>query len=94
MVISIGVSENERLNNLHHELQQFCESKLNLCPEYKDLPFHPRLTLAFRDLKRAKFLEAWEEFNKRTFSASSIMSKISLLKHDGKIWEPYRDFLF
>jgi 2'-5' RNA ligase len=94
-VIFVNVIGNEALNKLQCELDQFCRSKLNLFHSAKsDHPFHPHLTLAFRDLKKDKFFKAWEEFSQRKFSGSFIINRISLLKHNGKIWELYKDFHF
>jgi 2'-5' RNA ligase len=94
-VIFININEKESLIQLHRDLRQFCETKLSLVDTSpKDIPFHPHLTLAFRDLRKQMFLLAWEEFSKRTFSASFKVDKITLLKHNGKIWEGYKNFLF
>ncbi len=94
-VIFINVSANEELNKLQLNLHRFCKAKLNLFnAEYKDIPFHPHLTLAFRDLKKPMFAEAWSEFKDKTFSASFHLDKITLLKHDGKIWQQFSHFHF
>lgn len=87
-VIFVGVVPNEALNNLQHALVLFCRQKLNLFnADYKDRPYHPHVTIAFRDLKKAQFLEAWREFETRKFKADFVARGISLLKHDGHRWE-------
>lgn len=94
-VIFISVSENEKLNKAQYELHRYFETTLNLFDaEYRGLPYHPHLTLAFRDLKKPMFAQAWREFKERKFAASFIMDRINLLKHSGKRWEPYKDFHF
>jgi 2'-5' RNA ligase len=94
-VIFIDVEANPLLNALNKDLHRFCKRSLNLFnADYKDLPFHPHLTLAFRDLKKPMFAKAWEEFQQRTFSARFNVGSFVLLKHSGKIWEPFREFLF
>lgn len=92
-VIFIGVAENPSLMHLQRELMKTCRTKLQLLnAQYRDLPFHPHITLAFRDLKKAAFVEAWQEFGKKEFEASFQVKEFCLLKHDGRIWNEYRQF--
>jgi len=94
-VIYIDVKPSDPLTMLQHELHRFCKTELNLFnAQYRDLPFHPHLTLAFRDLKKNVFPEAWEEFKENKFSGEFPITKITLLKHDGKRWQPFHDFNF
>jgi 2'-5' RNA ligase len=93
-VIYINVIKNPVLDSLQKELHQFFKKELNLFNAmYKDLPFHPHVTLAFRDLKKPRFYKAWEEFKERKFSHDFLAHKISLLKHDGKMWHVHTEFL-
>jgi 2'-5' RNA ligase len=88
-VIYIDVVESHDLISLQKKLLRFCKRELNLFnADYKDQPFHPHLTLAFRDLKKSVFGEAWEEFKSKPFSATFSIDKFDLLKHNGKVWEP------
>lgn len=92
-VIFINVVENEHLALLQKRMRRFCKTRLNLFnADYKDQAFHPHLTLAFRDLKKNMFREAWEEFSVRKFSASYLVREFHLLKHNGKEWEPLAAF--
>lgn len=94
-VIFISVAENEKLGLLQMQLEKYCKTELNLFnAQYKDTPFHPHLTLAFRDLKKIKFVEAWNEFKEKPFSGSFDATGFTLLKHDGKIWQPFHLFHF
>lgn len=94
-VIFIDVVPTEPLEALSKDLHRFCKRELNLFnAAYKDQPFHPHLTLAFRDLKKPMFEKAWEEFRERTFTARFEADRISVLKHTGKVWETLRDFYF
>ena len=94
-VILINVISNNVLSLLSKELHRFCKRELNLFnASYKDQPFHPHLTLAFRDLKKPMFEKAWAEFQERKFSARFDVQSIVLLKHNGKIWEVFKEFLF
>lgn len=92
-VIFIDVARSEALDELQKQLKRFCKIELNLFnADYKDLGFNPHITLAFRDLKKPQFYKAWEEFRTKSFVATFSVSSITLLKHDGKVWEVFRDF--
>jgi 2'-5' RNA ligase len=93
-VIYIDVVKNYWLENIQQELRQFCKRELNLFnANYKEHPFHPHLTIAFRDLKKPQFFKAWEEFKGKEFQASFSVSEITLLKHDQKEWRVLESFL-
>ncbi len=90
-VIFVDVEPSERLETLQTNLHRTCRQKLNLHnANYKDRGFHPHITLAFRDLRKALFVEAWEEFEGKELDAGFQAESIFLLKHDGERW---REFL-
>lgn len=92
-VIFIDVVENTALVNFQKNLQGIFRRDLNLLnAQYKDLPFHPHLTLAFRDLKKEQFRKAWEEFEAKTFEAEFVVNELTLLKHNGRTWDIHRQF--
>ena len=94
-VIFINVIENEKLRNFQRELHGFCKIELNIFnAQYKNMPFHPHLTLAFRDLKKPMFEKAWEEFEGKEFSAAFIADRFTLLKHNGEAWESFSEFVY
>jgi 2'-5' RNA ligase len=92
-VIFIDVLKSVELDELYLELKRFCKRELNLFnADYKDQPFHPHVTLAFRDLKKQNFERAWEEFSQREYSSTFTVSHVVLLKHNGKIWKVFKQF--
>lgn len=92
-VIFINIETTPELENLQKELHRHVKRKLNLFnANYKELPFHPHLTLAFRDLKKPNYQKAWEEFVDKNYQASFVADKITLLKHSGSVWEVFRHF--
>jgi 2'-5' RNA ligase len=94
-VIFINVVMNKELEALQKNLQRYCKRVLNLFnSNYKELPFHPHLTVAFRDLKKPNFQRAWEEFKMKDFQAEFMADKIALLKHTGKVWQVHQEFKF
>jgi 2'-5' RNA ligase len=93
-VIFIDVVPNECLPALQKKLLRYCKKELNLFnADYKDQPFHPHLTLAFRDLKKSTFGEAWNEFSSKPFEATFVVDRFVLLKHNGRVWESFRDIM-
>ena len=94
-VIFIEAVKSDALDALYKDLHRYCKKELNLFnAAYKDLAFHPHLTLAFRDLKKHLFIKAWEEFQQKKYNAEFVVDKISLLKHNCKVWEVIQDFGF
>ena len=94
-VIFINVVMSLELEALQKNLQRYCKRVLNLFnSNYKELPFHPHLTVAFRDLKKPNYQRAWEEFKMKNFQAEFVADKLALLKHTGKVWEVHQEFKF
>ena len=91
-VIFINVFHSKELNDLQHQLRQFCKRELGLFnADYKDLPFHPHVTLAFRDLRKPEFIKAWEEFRTGKFEGAFLATQICLLKHEDGKWNVFRE---
>lgn len=86
-VIFIDVVPNESLSQLQHNLSRFCRQQYQLFnANRQDLPFHPHLTVAFRDLKKKDFAHAWAMVEHEPFVAEFQVSELALLQHDGKLW--------
>lgn len=93
-VIFINVTESDALDALQRELHRYFKRELDIFnANYKDKPFHPHLTLAFRDLRKSQYQLAWHEFSKREFKAEFVADKIALLKHNGQRWDVLKEFL-
>jgi 2'-5' RNA ligase len=87
-VIYVDVEKDEKLSDLHTQLKYFAQENLKLLNEVEDMRgFHPHVTIAFRDLKKNRFNEVWDQFKDRKFSASFEFNGITLLKLE-KRWEP------
>ena len=87
-VIFIHVIPSEGLASLQRSVRLFCKKELGLFnADYKDLPFHPHVTLAFRDLKKPRFMAAWEEFKSKKFEGEFSIDRITLLKHAEGHWK-------
>ena len=94
-VIFIHVVESKNLQTLQSALTQFCKTELNLFNANRlDQPFHPHLTVAFRDLKKSDFPKAWEFVKDLNFEERFPCRDMVLLKHNRKNWEPSQKFAF
>lgn len=92
-VIFLDVGVCPQLCTLQAELRKYCRQNFNVHnADYKDQPFHPHLTLAFRDLKKPAYAQAWNEFSGKTYNAEFIVEHIVLLKHTGKFWKELHRF--
>lgn len=94
-VIYINVLETANLQALQKQLEQFCKRELNLSnANRKDQAYHPHLTVAFRDLKKPVFPEAWNQVKELEFRQSFTCNAFALLKHDGRAWAVKESFNF
>jgi len=94
-VIFIQVMENKFLKDVQASLSRFCKKELNLFNANRlDKPFHPHLTIAFRDLKKSDFNNAWAHTKEQEFDYRFLCTDLALLKHNGKRWEVKMKFGF
>lgn len=93
--IYIAVDENPGLLAFQKGLIQCAKRELNIfSSDYKGRAYHAHMTVAFRDLKKALFPQAWSEFKGRPFTATFTVSSFWLLKHDGKEWQLHTEIPF
>lgn len=86
-VIYISILHEQLLFDLQQNLKNFAKKELKLLNEVNDLRgFHPHVTIAFRDLKKAMFYEVQNEFKEKRFEGKFGYEGFSLLKLD-KRWE-------
>lgn len=94
-VVFVNVEQSEDLANLKANLVRNMRRTFNLYnADYKDKPFHPHMTIAFRDLKKPAFYEAWSTYEKKPINLEWSCKSIFLLKHTGKIWQAHQEFQF
>lgn len=93
-VIFINVAQSDTLNELQKSLHRYFKRELDIFnANYKERAFHPHVTLAFRDLKKPQYQLAWEEFSGKEYKAEFVADRLALLKHNGKSWEVFKEFL-
>ncbi len=54
--------------------------------DYHDSKFRPHLTVAYRDLSPENYRKSWQEYQKKSFRDSFVVSAVNLYKHDGRKW--------
>ncbi len=92
-VIYIDVEKTAPLTRLYQLIRKQMQEILHAeNADWKNRGFTPHMTVAFRDLKRARFEEAWKEFRNKPFSGKWDVHEVSLLKHNGKKWEAFKQF--
>lgn len=55
--------------------------------------FHPHVTVGYRDIPPEVFPDLWNEIKNRKFKRSFAVNQFSLLKHDGKKWQIFEEFV-
>jgi len=92
-VIFMNVAASDALADLQKNLHRFFKRELDIFnANYQDKPFHPHLTLAFRDLKKPQYHLAWREFSAKEYKAEFMADRLSLLKHNGSAWQVLKEF--
>ena len=92
-VIFVGIVLNDALLDLAARL------KTRLVPLLGEdaidtRPYHPHMTVAFKDLKPYWFYRAWEHFSQQPYACIFEADALFLLKHNGKEWEVLQRFGF
>ena len=91
-VIYVSPVDNERMTHLYQQVQHAFKGLYIFNADYKGRGFHPHMTIAFRDLKKNLFYEAWGEFEHQHYARSFAVQDLCLLRHDGQCWEIYKRF--
>lgn len=92
-VVFVDVVLNDALNNLAARLQDSLKPLLGE-ENIDSRPYHPHMTVAFKDLKPYWFYRAWEYFSAQSYQRTFTADALCLLKHNGKEWEVVRVFSF
>lgn len=85
-VIYITVKVHSGLVALQKEISLNAAQKWHIYEQRGSRPFHPHMTIAFRDLKKTTFNDAWAYYSGQSFAAHFSVKDVCLLKHDGKRW--------
>ncbi len=94
-VIYINPLKTPELMALQADLKAGLQSNLGIVDE-KDSgrPFSPHMTVAFKDLSKSAFKEAWPEFKQRPLFFQFDATNLTLLVHEGGRWHVKSEFPF
>ncbi len=93
-VVFVDVAENKALDRFQSAIKLYLRSKLEFRSERQDRPFRPHMTIAFRDLRRKMFRQAWAYFSELEYKREFVADQFCLLQHNGERWEVRRVFQF
>ncbi len=86
-VIYMIVNNNHALNSIEKGVGRNASINWHIYQKPGGRAFLPHMTIAFRDLKKANFIDAWQEFELRHYTAEFNVQYLCLLKHNGKSWD-------
>lgn len=87
-VIYINVAQTAQLMAVQPAIAAYLENACGIVDRVgKTRRFIPHITVGFRDLTPAAFRRAWAEFEHRSFAAEFIAHSLTLLRHNGQIWQ-------
>jgi 2'-5' RNA ligase len=89
-VIFIDVAPNVELMDFQFSLVQYLHKKLSLNKDKR--PYHPHMTVAFKDLKPYYFQKAWAHFSNIEFDTQFEVKELTLLRHNGAQWEIFENY--
>ncbi len=93
--IFINALKTQELLSLQVDLTAHLEVSLGIVnPVFQTRPFSPHITVAYRDLTRSYFEEAWPEFLRRSLQFEFTATELTLLLHDGNQWHVSAQFPF
>lgn len=91
-VIFVDVVENKALNKMQGQLLKEMMTQLNI--ETRNYySFHPHMTIAFKDLRKSIFPEAWQYFSAQKYERQFSVSSIFLLHWQSDHWAITHEYL-
>ncbi|GAA4462804.1 2'-5' RNA ligase family protein [Nibrella saemangeumensis] len=84
-VIFVDVKTDESLVNCYQLTANVFHQHLGITPDTR--PFHAHMTVAFKDLQRKVFRDAWAYFSQQPYDRTFTAHALTLLKHTGQKWE-------
>jgi 2'-5' RNA ligase len=90
-VIYVHVQPNTHLSDLQARLEAYL-LHISFPVKKEDRTFHPHVTIANRDLQKDDFPLAWQYFQQVSYEVAFTANAISLLRHNGQIWEVANSF--
>ncbi|WP_111669070.1 2'-5' RNA ligase family protein [Algoriphagus litoralis] len=93
-VIFLAITPTPELMDLQSSMKIFCKRELNLVDELSDRNYHPHMTVAFKDLKAARFDEILDLVKRESFQTSFCVDSVSILKRSAQKWNLHKNLAF
>ena len=90
-VIYVDVLQTPDLMSLQQDLSVFMTKSYGII-DRRYPKFCPHMTVAFRDLTKTAFNQAWPEFQNQSLTVDFVAQTIALLRHNGQCWQIYQDY--
>lgn len=89
----ISAVKNPLLGSLQKDIASvFNKNKIDPKEVKGNTTFHPHITIAYRDIPPDVFPKIWQELKNRKFKRSFLIDRFTLLKHNGKQWQVFKEF--
>ena len=85
-VIFIGIEDNPVLKKLHVDLKNILTTKIGFNPKEVSGDYKPHITLE-KKIAKNDFNYYWEKVKDEKFAGKFPCESLSLMKHNGRIWE-------
>jgi 2'-5' RNA ligase len=87
-VVFVEPEKSSQLMTLYENYSDFSSAHLNLVAEKQhERPFHPHITIAFRDVNKSIFDELVKDFSGKTYERTFMADGINLLEWKAYRWE-------
>lgn len=87
-VVFVDVEKTPALMEIQDRLEKLARSNPDIFQYgYDERPFHPHITLAFKDLTKSNFIGAWKHYRDKEFKKEFVGKELCLLHHNGENWE-------
>ena len=94
-VIYVNVLKTPELMQVQSALVKFLHQRFaSIAKQPSRHAFSPHMTVAFRDLKKRDFHQAWPQFKARSIDRKFTVPELTLLAHDGRQWNLDTQFPF
>ena len=91
--IYINAVKNRHLSALQKDIASvFNKNKIDSAEFKGNTTFQPHITVGYRDIPPNVFPDIWNELKNRKFKRSFQTEHFTLLKHNGKKWEVFKEF--
>lgn len=91
-VVYINVSSNDLLQLFHADFVRKFKGLLPQVEVSYHRPYHPHITIGYRDIPTHVFTEAAREYHSRNFFATFVTDRFYLWKHNTRQWEVLYSF--